>query len=71
MGVGANLGIDRLLMGPLGAQAIFKIIAGLPDPHSATSLLLRLCYMYQYGLKSLLKGSQFLVHPTDRPTTAP
>ena len=63
--------IDRLLVGPLGAQAIFKMIRGHIGPYSPTPLLLRLCYMCLYALKSVLKGSPFFVHRTDRPTTAP
>ena len=35
-GGSAIFGIDRLLVGPLAAQAIFKIIGGLPGPYSST-----------------------------------
>ena len=55
----SNLGIDRLLVGPLGPHTIFNIIGGLPGPYSPTPLLLHLCYMYLYTLKSVLKGSPF------------
>ena len=36
----ANLGIDRLLVGPLGAKAIFKIIGGPAWPLQPHPLVL-------------------------------
>ena len=45
--------------GHTGPHTIFKIIGGLPGPYSPTPLLLRLCYMYLYALKSVLKGGPF------------
>ena len=72
-GRGQTLVLTQFNGGAIGGQKPFQNYwgGGLPGPYSPTPLLLRLCYMYLYALKSVLKGSPFLVHRTDRPTTAP
>ena len=72
--MGGGRGQTRLIGGPCGGggqKPFSKLLGGLLGPYSPTPLLLCLCCMYLYALKSVLKGSPFLVHRTDRPTTAP
>ena len=52
------------------AQAIFKIIGGPPTAHPLAPTPM-LHVPIRFELKSVLKGSPWLVHRTDRQTTAP